>query len=44
MLEWLIVVAVAILLAFAVVIWRTFDPRRAKELEEESRIPLHEDD
>lgn len=42
--EWLLIVAVAIVLAFALVLWRTFDPSRKEELDEESRIPLHEDD
>ena len=37
---WAIVVMVAIALGFAVVIWRTWDPSRERELEEASRLPL----
>jgi hypothetical protein len=39
---WLIVLMVAIVLGFAVVVWRLWDPRRADELEHESRLPLDE--
>lgn len=39
---WLLVVAVLIVIAFGVVLWRTFDPKRKAELDEEAELPLHD--